>query len=182
MEEECEQNLNVLDLSKQNLKHAPLKISVGIEIVELYENELTSLQDIEFMGDESGWNKVKELYLDHNLLISIPLSFCSGLKCLTHLTLHNNKLECLPSNIGELDNLKQLRIDHNEIKELPDSICDLKQLQVLHIDGNHITALPDNIGALHQLLDLGIGSCKIYILPPSFINLNKLVLLWFEQR
>ena len=173
---------NVLDLSKQGLKAAPSKLSSEIEIVELYENELAAIADIDFTNNEYGWNQVKELYLDHNFIESIPTVLCTGMISLTHLTLHNNKLGSLPANIGDLKNLRELRIDHNNIKELPDSICDLHQLQVLHIDGNDITSLPYNIGHLSRLLDLGIGSCKIDKLPPSFVNLNKLIIFWFEQR
>eukprot|EP01083_Nonionella_stella_P063768 165730_1 len=173
---------NILNASKQQLKEPPQTIPIGINVVELYENELRSLSMIEFDDTQYGWHNVTELYLDHNLLTEIPVSLCFGMHLLTHLTLHNNHLQHLPSNIGALNHLRELRIDHNKIRILPDSICDLKHLQLLHIDGNSITCLPRNIGAMSELLDLGIGSCHIDRLPPSFINLNKLMLLWFDQR
>lgn len=172
----------IIDFSNRNLQNAPSRLNQGTLVVELFNNSLTDLETIDFINSENAWSNVRELYLDHNLLRRVPQSLCTGMFSLTHLTLHNNKLDSLPENIGDLQNLREIRIDHNQITRLPDSICTLQHLRLLHIDGNPITSLPEEIGKLSELLDLGIGSCSIDRLPQSFTKLSKLILFWFEQR
>ena len=52
------------------------------------------------------------MYLDF-IVNSYPLS---SLKCLTHLSLANNKISQLPDEIGELAHLVELNLEGNSIE------------------------------------------------------------------
>lgn len=98
-------------------------------------------------------------------------------KSLKVLKLYGNKLETLPDEIGDLENLEKLYLGKNNIKRLPASIGKLKKLKILSAQYNLIDSLPDSIGELENLEQLILNQNKLTSLPKSIGNLKKLVVL-----
>lgn len=93
------------------------------------------------------------------------------------LKLYGNRLDSIPSRIGELVNLEKLFIGRNNIKSLPESIGKLKKLKILSAQYNELTGLPEAIGDLESLEQLVLNQNKLETLPSTLGNLKKLVVL-----
>jgi len=101
----------------------------------------------------------------------------------TKLDLSFVGLRKLPSEIGNLSNLRILSLDYNQITALPPEIGNLNNLRELWLYNNQITTLPPEIGKLSQLRELLLNSNQVTILPPEIGNLSKLqVLSLFKNR
>ena len=57
----------------------------------------------------------------------------------------------LSQAIAELSNLTVLSVDDNQLSVLPSNIKHLKNLRRLYLSSNQLTALPDEIGELKEL-------------------------------
>jgi len=73
-----------------------------------------------------------------------------------HLYLDNNQLTSLPTEIGNLVNLKCLYLYNNKLTSLPTEIGNLEKLERLGLRNNHIPK--EEIEKLKELLP----NCKIY--------------------
>ena len=80
----------------------------------------------------------------------------------------------LPSQIGQLANLRELRLSLNSIKNVPSEIGDLKSLRKLDLSGNTLRTLPESIGKLLKLETLDLSNTSLTGLPDSIGNLSKL--------
>ena len=68
-----------------------------------------------------------------------------------------NKLTELPSEIGDLKELRRLGVSNNQLVSLPTSIQKLHQLEKLHLYDNRLTELPSEIGDLKELRRLDVS-------------------------
>ena len=75
---------------------------------------------------------------------------------LRKLFLNNNKLACLPPEIGRLRNLVHLDVSSNELTDLPAEIGMLVNLKELWLFYNQLEMLPLEVGSLYQLELLGV--------------------------
>ncbi|MBD3197797.1 MAG: hypothetical protein GF317_22285 [Candidatus Lokiarchaeota archaeon] len=83
-------------------------------------------------------------------------------------------LEKFPSELLEMENLKELYLDRNEIKILPDEISTLKSLEVLSLFQNRLETLPETIGELSNLKKFNLHGNRLLLIPKSIKNLSNL--------
>ncbi|KIC75898.1 hypothetical protein DB42_EM00030 [Neochlamydia sp. EPS4] len=71
-------------------------------------------------------------------------------------------LTYLPSEIGQLSQLKRLDLKENQLTALPAEIGQLSKLQELYLNQNQLTSLPAEIGQLSdlQILELAENPLK----------------------
>ncbi|XP_073334221.1 E3 ubiquitin-protein ligase LRSAM1 [Pagrus major] len=118
----------------------------------------------------------KVFILHHNELRSLLPKGCdvSTLSTLKVLDLHDNKLSCLPEDIGKLMSLQILNVEKNRLKTLPDSIGDLRLLQTLNLKGNCLSELPSVVGSLSSLRTLDVSDNSIVQLPKTLAYIRTL--------
>ena len=106
--------------------------------VDLSGNALTGL----FVGTTTTTNEsIQTLTLARNAIEVIPEGFFSGMKGLRHLSLANNRLSALPSDLRRNSALELLDASGNKtIRAIPESFAELKMLQVLDLSDNAIDA------------------------------------------
>nr|NGY95331.1 hypothetical protein [Neochlamydia sp. AcF84] len=66
-------------------------------------------------------------------------------------------LTLLPTEIGQLSQLRALSLIHNQLTTLPAEIGELSQLKELYLNDNHLTALPTEIWQFSQLKALNLS-------------------------
>ena len=86
----------------------------------------------------------------------------------------NTKISVLPNSFRNLTNLQRLSLAETRISVLPDCIANLKNLKALFLYGTFISALPDFIGNLTKLQTLDLSATRIESLPDSIKNLKNL--------
>ncbi|XP_072177915.1 leucine-rich repeat-containing protein 27-like isoform X1 [Diadema setosum] len=89
-----------------------------------------------------GMDHVEFLYLEGNLLQTIPDDLFEGLPNVKWLDLRNNSIRILPTAIGRHRWLKTLLLEGNQITELPPEMGHLKSLTGLNLRGNPIEFPP----------------------------------------
>ena len=80
------------------------------------------------------------------------------LEDLTQLWLDNNLLTVVPSAIGELKRLEVLSMCNNQLTTIPPEVCLLERLQRLLLIGNKLMHLPNLMGRLKKLTELDISN------------------------
>lgn len=84
----------------------------------------------------------------------------------------------LPSEIGELTELKEFICTGNSIIEIPSTIGNCTELEVLNLASNRIVAVPPEIGELKKLIKLDLRHNAIALLPPEIGKCESLEYLW----
>lgn len=152
---------------------------LGLRVLNLYDNELTSLQGIGLLAHSPvediniGGNKLstiplemglltslRSLWLDDNLLNEFPICLCE-LVNLTSLRLSGNSISELPSTVANLQKLEVLALDNNDFEEIPDCVYELSNLRELWIRQNKISHIPEDISQLSNLEILSVSSNKL---------------------
>ena len=82
-----------------------------------------------------------ELTVSYNQLVGLPTSI-QKLNRLQWLRVNANKLTELPSEIGDLKELRGLNVSDNQLVCLPTSIQKLNTLNILYLHKNNLTELP----------------------------------------
>ncbi|XP_042192788.1 leucine-rich repeat-containing protein 27 [Callorhinchus milii] len=91
---------------------------------------------------------LENLYLEGNVLASLPENLFYQLPNLIWLDLRNNKLTSLPSSIGDHRCLRTLLLEGNPIRKLPVELGNLTSLKAINLRNCPIEFPPDNV--LHQ--------------------------------
>ncbi|XP_015202464.2 leucine-rich repeat-containing protein 27 isoform X2 [Lepisosteus oculatus] len=108
-----------------------------------------SRKNLHFITDDIlRLSKIQNLYLEGNEICKIPDNFFSSLSSLIWLDLRNNKITCLPPEIGQHRGLKTLLLEGNPIKELPVQLGNLITLRALSLRHCPIEFPPQEI--VHQ--------------------------------
>lgn len=98
------------------------------------------------------------------------------------LPLAFRKLKTLPTEVGQLANLKVLYLSDNNLASLPAEIGKLSQLQKLHLRNNQLTSLPVEIEQLSQLKLLDLTNNKLTSLPAEIGKLSQLTDLFLQKN
>ena len=109
---------------------------------------------------------------------NIPSSI-ANLSFLESLIFNDNKIESLPNEIEQLQNVKQINMGQNKLHEFPAGIVKLVNLTSLDLGLNQLEHLPIEIENLTHLVYLKLNGTLLKGIPPSIgklINLEKLYL------
>ena len=170
----------------------------NLKMLNLYENEIESLQNIGKLAPPStsltdlnlGNNLIKDipdefatlkslkkLWIDDNYLEEFPITLCC-LTALTELRLSGNQMTMIPPSIDNLQLLTTLSLDNNRIEQFPMGILKLPVLEHLWLRQNKITVLPDEISTLTMLKTLSVSTNKLLTLPTTITALVALEYLY----
>ncbi|XP_012078954.1 LRR repeats and ubiquitin-like domain-containing protein At2g30105 isoform X2 [Jatropha curcas] len=166
----CGPSTRVLDISKNFIKDIPTKIG-----------SLSSMQKLLLSGNGMSdecihWEGLKflenlaVLSLSQNHLTTLP-SELGALRSLKQLHVSNNKLNCLPVEIGFLTQLEVLKANNNRLCTLPSSIGDCNSLLEVDLSSNLLTGLPESFGNLHSLKALHLGNNGLKSLPSTLFKM-----------
>ena len=122
-------------------------------------------------------DRIVELNLNNAGLTGELPSEIGELTQLRRLTLFGNELTSLPESIGQLSELEYLDLDQNQLTELPESLGNLVKLRTLWLARNQLTELPTSLGNLVNLEFLFVQENQLIGLPASVGNLPLLRLL-----
>ena len=132
--------------------------------------------------------ELKELYLNSNLLKSLPkgIGLCTKFAI---LEITDNQLQELPPDFGTVcSSLKKLDISRNPLSDIPVSVFSCIQLHTLKANTIALTSLREEIGQLENLKTLELSGSALATLPLSFPKLKELVFLdlsgvpWVESQ
>ena len=132
----------------------------------LYDSKQTSLNnetpatssDAVLVDSEQDPNKNNtNLDLSDRNLDNLDISIFERTE-LEMLTVSGNNLSgALPSQIGNLKNLKVLNVSNNNFTGVPAEIGQLSQLEILDLSNNSLTGLPNELGNLKNLKTFNIS-------------------------
>ncbi|AKB83507.1 hypothetical protein MSBR3_2929 [Methanosarcina barkeri 3] len=171
IKEACENNVNILDLSHNQLTQLPPEIK---EIDTLKKLNLSYNQFSYFSSDIAELNNLTVLDLSHNQLTELPLEI-TKLNSLTTLDLSYNQLIQIPSKISKLINLKKLNLSYNQFSYyFSFKIEGLKNLTTLDISHNHLSELSHEITKLDNLSEIYLSNNQLTHLP---LEIEKIKIL-----
>ena len=119
----------------------------------------STCQDNDAGGAQLWCNQLKDfaletLDLDDLRMTSLPQAICSdSMASLEILSLNNNSLNSLPSDLKCLPFLRSLFVDENDFSVMPDVISEMDSLELLSIRHNKLTTLPTGLLDLAELKD-----------------------------
>ncbi len=188
-------NLTELDLSKNNLKTLPARLTKDLPKLErlsfLY-NALTN-DSVLFVPNKH----LKALNIQGNQLTRLPVSVRQnrrleslwlgnnhlktadfrGLRRLTDLNIYNAELTACPLTVAKLRRLKVLDLYYNNLTELPARLSRLRRLEQLAVSHNKLKQLPEQLSKLRRLQVLYAHHNEIGTLPARFERFRSLRLL-----
>ncbi|XP_028677686.2 leucine-rich repeat protein 1 [Erpetoichthys calabaricus] len=118
--------------------------------------------------------KLRKLDLSNNHIKKLPVTI-GDLCCLNELILHNNHLESFNvalCNSTLQKSLQCLDLSQNKLQALPIQFCQLQELVHLKLDDNELIRLPFKIGQLHKLRFLSAARNQLPYLPSDFRRLS----------
>ncbi|KAI3770809.1 hypothetical protein L6452_01953 [Arctium lappa] len=172
----------VIALSNSDVKVIPQEVWNCGSSVRFLDLNCNSIQDIpEAIGDLSSLQK---LLLNANCIKDEFLSWngMSSLKSLSFLSLNENLLTTLPSDLGALTTLKELHVAKNQLTCLPDEIGLLVHLEILEANDNRISTIASCIGSCSALVEVDFSSNLLVKLPETFSNLRNLKALYLHNN
>lgn len=200
----------IVSLSDQWLfDQAGAKFGSTLKILSLSFNKLNNLNSCLF--NENIFEQLQKLHVDNNMIESVPVVIkhdnservsqmvelrlgnnkisCIGQgdlfakwNQLATITLQNNMLTELPSDIGSLKNIEDLYLFGNNLTTIPETIGDLTQLQELDLYNNQLQTLPTQIGRLVALKRLNLDNNQLQTIPNDIVNLSQLQVFTFRDN
>lgn len=192
------QNLEELDLSKNELTQLPLRLTAdlpNLKRLSLLENQVgddgiffaknTHLEALNMQynkltrvpGSVSNNRHLGSLWLGHNELNDLTIRPLKKLKRLYDLNLYEAGLTSIPRKIWKLKHLTILDLYHNELTALPKQMGKMKALEQLAVANNRLTELPKELAKLPRLTTLFAHHNKLTQLPTEMARLTNLRLL-----
>ncbi|NQX38417.1 Leucine rich repeat-containing protein [Pedobacter steynii] len=95
------------------------------------------------------------------------------------LFLSSNYLKDLPEEIAKLHSLRILNIQNNQFSTFPEVLLKMDKLTILNLSKNNIDEIPDDIARLSELKQLSLRANKIKAIPETIgkmVNLQHLEL------
>ncbi|XP_037591001.1 extracellular matrix protein 2 [Cebus imitator] len=139
-----QENLESIDLSYNKLYHVPSYLPKSLLHLVLLGNQIERIPGYVFGHMEPG---LEYLYLSFNKLADDGMdrvSFYGAYHSLRELFLDHNNLKSIPPGIQEMKALHFLRLNNNKIRNiLPEQICNAEEdddsnLEHLHLENNYI--------------------------------------------
>ncbi|XP_027988936.2 extracellular matrix protein 2 isoform X2 [Eptesicus fuscus] len=139
-----QENLESIDLSYNRLYHVPSYLPKSLLHLVLLGNRIERIPGYVFGHMEPG---LEYLYLSFNNLSDDGVdrvSFYGAYHSLRELFLDHNNLKSIPPGVQEMKALHFLRLNNNKIRHiLPEQICNAKEdddstLEHLHLENNYI--------------------------------------------
>ncbi|XP_062956576.1 extracellular matrix protein 2 [Cynocephalus volans] len=139
-----QENLESIDLSYNKLYHVPSYLPKSLLHLVLMGNQIERIPGYVFGHMEPG---LEYLYLSFNKLTDDGMdhvSFYGAYHSLRELFLDHNDLKSIPPGIQEMKALHFLRLNNNKIRNiLPEQICNAEEdgdstLEHLHLENNYI--------------------------------------------
>ena len=87
-----------------------------------------------------------------------------------NLQVNNNNLTFLPSEIGNLSNLKVLYLNENDLTSIPIELVNLTTLEELHLSYNDFAEFPHEVISIPNLQKLTIDVNNLDSIPPQIEN------------
>jgi Leucine-rich repeat (LRR) protein len=101
---------------------------------------------------------------DGNMLTKLPSWIGIFGDTLHRLVLSNNRLECLPTELNQLQHLKTLVVAHNRLDALPVDL-NLPRLELLDVSHNNLVKLTAGISRSRNLRELRASSNHLDVIP-----------------
>lgn len=138
--------LEVLDLSGNELSELPddLRRLHRLRVLFCSENRFTRLP-----ASIGGCAQLSMVGFKANQIVDVPAAALPPL--LRWFILTDNRVEHLPTELGQRPALQKLMLAGNRLRELPDSLAQCSQLELLRISANRLNALPDWLLRLPRL-------------------------------
>ncbi|XP_073734348.1 extracellular matrix protein 2 isoform X2 [Callorhinus ursinus] len=139
-----QENLESIDLSHNKLYHVPSYLPKSLLHLVLLGNQIERIPGYVFGHMEPG---LEYLYLSFNRLSDDGVdrvSFYGAYHSLRELFLDHNDLKSIPPGVREMKALHFLRLNNNKIRNiLPEQICNAEEdgdstLEHLHLENNYI--------------------------------------------
>ncbi|XP_057575736.1 extracellular matrix protein 2 isoform X2 [Hippopotamus amphibius kiboko] len=139
-----QENLESIDLSYNKLYHVPSYLPKSLLHLVLIGNQIERIPGYVFGHMEPG---LEYLYLSFNKLVDDGIdrvSFYGAYHSLRELFLDHNQLKSIPPGVQEMKALHFLRLNNNKIRNiLPEQICNAEEdddssLEHLHLENNYI--------------------------------------------
>ncbi|MBN3321023.1 LRRK2 kinase, partial [Atractosteus spatula] len=127
-----------------------------IKLLDLSGNELDSLNTIAGQNSITAYlEHIVRLELNQNNLTEFSLTLCETLKGVTHLDLHSNKFQSLPTGVLSMLSLKVLNLSRNDIGPCLslDPMIRCSNLKQLVLSYNQLSSFPDHLGQVIQTLE-----------------------------
>ncbi|XP_054840362.1 nephrocan-like isoform X2 [Eublepharis macularius] len=152
-------DLRILELWKNKLRHVPVLLPATLEVLKLGDNLISVLNESDF----EGLKKLRVLDIQNNLILALSSSTLSSLCSLQRLTLAGNNMESVSGGPLTLLNLKYLSMENNKLQSFPESFFTvLHMLLFLNLNGNLLTKTPP--GLPKSLLSLTLERNQLKIL------------------
>lgn len=137
-------------------------------------------------------NKTKEYYLSNivgefganinNCNFFVLRKYWATLREIEHLSMNGTRHFFIPTEIGNLVNLRYVYISNNrQLKQLPVSMGKLKNLVQLGLVRNNLNSIPEGIFRLEKLTFLAIAFNNIKSLPEKALINSKINTIYISR-
>eukprot|EP00002_Diphylleia_rotans_P031358 TRINITY_DN6510_c0_g2_i2.p1 TRINITY_DN6510_c0_g2~~TRINITY_DN6510_c0_g2_i2.p1 ORF type:complete len:833 (-),score=142.85 TRINITY_DN6510_c0_g2_i2:598-3096(-) len=131
-----------------------------LRILNLDGNRLTNLPE-----NVSMLTSLESISIHNNKLKELPSNLFVGMIHLTNLGIHNNCLTSLPESLSCCESLSRFDAKQNFLAEAPIGLSNLSQIQRIDLDVNMIDAFPISYLAIPSLERLSLNRNNITCLP-----------------
>lgn len=149
------------------------ELSESLEVLDLSRNNLSTLP-----ADFGRLKKLRIFFCSENQFRILPevLGDCPALEM---VGFKSNQIEAIPERSLN-PNLRWLILTDNRIETLPTEIGNCRRMQKLMLAGNRLTALPDTLQNCSNLALLRISANRLSTLPTWLLNMPRLSWLAFS--
>lgn len=140
-------------------------------------NKSRNASESEDMDAEAVYSKddiTEKLYLNHNLIITVPFEIILFHK-LKFLDISNNNLTHLNDYILHLPELQTLYLKNNQLDDngLPKDFYELTKIREINLSGNQLTVVPPQLYEVASLRYLYLGNNSITDVRPEIKALQR---------
>ncbi|KAK3094165.1 hypothetical protein FSP39_024892 [Pinctada imbricata] len=95
-------------------------------------------------------------------------------KNLRTLDLSENKIQDLPSSLGNFSHLKSINLSSNRLESVPEELGNLKKIESLSLEKNCLSGIPSSFSKLTNLRTVNLSENRLSMFPTSLNGLKNL--------